>query len=140
MRYKSFDNVIAARLEIGDEIVASVREICEKEGVRLAAVHGIGAVRGATIGLFDLSKKKYTENKLDKFMELTSLEGNVTTLNGETYIHLHANFGDETGRAFGGHLKESVVGATAEIFIFRINGEITRFYDENVTTLNIMDI
>lgn len=139
MLYKLFDNVIAARLEIGDEVVACVKEICEKENVKAGVIHGIGAVKSTKIGMFDLAKGKYNENEINKFMELTSLDGNATTMNGETYIHLHANFGDETGSAFGGHLKEAVIGATAEIFIFKLSGEITRFHDD-VTTLNLMDI
>lgn len=139
MFYKTIGNVIAVRLEIGEEIVGCVKEICTKENLKSAVIHGIGAVKSAKIGLFDFDKGEYKENELNQFMELTSLDGSMTKMNGETYIHLHANFGDESGRAFGGHLKEAIIGATAEIFILTLGEEITRFHDD-VTTLNLLDI
>lgn len=140
MLYRTIDNVIAVRLEIGEEIVSSIKELCTKENVKSAVVHGIGALKSAKIGLFDLGKHKYIENEFNQFMELTSLDGSVTKKDGETYIHFHANLGTETGQALGGHLSEAIVGATAEIFIFKLSEEIGRFYDAEVTTLNLMDI
>ncbi len=139
MQYKTLGNVIAARLEIGEEIIACVKEICEKEKVKSAVIHAIGAVKSAKIAMFDFSTGAYKENEIDRFMELTSLDGNATKMDGETYIHLHANFGDEDGRALGGHLKEAVIGATCEIFIFTLSEEIKRIHDEN-TGLNIFSL
>lgn len=136
---KNIGNVIVLRPEIGEEIVSCVSEVCTAQNLKSAVIHGIGAVKSAKIGLFDFDKGEYKENEFNQFMELTSLEGNMTKMNGETYIHLHANFGDESGRAFGGHLKEAVIGATGEIFIFPLDEEITRFHD-NVTGLNLLEL
>lgn len=136
---KKIGNVIAVRLEIGEDVVSSASEICTKENVKSAVIHGIGAAKSAKIGLFDFDKGEYKENVFNEFMELTSLDGSMTKMNGETYIHLHANFGREDGSVIGGHLKEAIIGATAEIFIFTLEDEITRFHDD-VTTLNLMDL
>ena len=139
MVYKVIGNVIALRLEIGEEIVSCVKAVCDKEKVKSAVIHGIGAEKKEKIGLFDFDKGEYKENELNRFMELTSLDGSMTKMNAETYIHLHANFGSEDGSAFGGHLKEAVIGATAEIFIFTLGEEITRFHDD-VTGLNLLEL
>ena len=139
MEYRKIGGTIAARLEIGEKIVASVKEICEKENVRSAVVHAIGAVSSARTAMFDFEKGEYNENELNQFMELISLEGNVTRMNGEVYVHLHAAFGDENGNVLGGHLMEAVIGATCELFIIPLSEEIKRIHNDE-TGLNIFSL
>ena len=50
MEYKKIDSVYAVRLEPGEEIVASLAELCEKEKIMAATVQGIGAVNDVNIG------------------------------------------------------------------------------------------
>jgi len=138
MFYNFNGNVISVRLEIDEEIISSVEKICKKENIKSAVVHAIGAVKRAKIAMFDFATGNYKENALNEFMELISLEGNITKMNGEVYSHFHACFGDEEGRAFGGHLKEAVIGATCELFIIPLENEIPRFHDDE-TGLNLID-
>lgn len=139
MHYKVIGSVIAARLDIDEEIVQSIKLLCEKLQVKSAVVHGIGAVKSAKTGIFDFESGAYKENQFDKFAELISLDGNVTEMDGEKYIHLHASFGDENGNTFGGHLKSAIIGATCELFIMTLDETIHRFHDEK-TGLNLFDI
>lgn len=139
MKYTQNGTNIVARLDIDDEIVASLETICKENDIKSARVHAIGAVKSATVAMFDFAKGDYNENTLDRFMELLSLEGNVTEMNGETYIHLHAVFGDSDAKAFGGHLKKAVIGATCEMFIEPLENTVNRIKDEK-TGLNIFDI
>lgn len=44
----------------------------------------------------------------------------------EPYSHLHICIGDEQGRAYGGHLNEAVISATAEIVLTKLPGKIDR--------------
>lgn len=138
MEYIKNSGVIVARLDIDDEIVSCVEKICRECDIESARVHAIGAVKSATVAMFDFAKGDYNENKLDRFMELLSLEGNVTKMNGECYIHLHAAFGDSEGKAFGGHLKNAVIGATCEMFIEPLENAVKRVKDSE-TGLNIFD-
>mgnify|MGYP003305570877 CR=1 FL=1 len=78
-------------------------------------------------------------NEINSLMEIASLTGNVTTMNGEAYVHLHAVLCDKEGNAFGGHLKKGVIGATCEIFVSVVDGEVSRV-NEKETGLNILDI
>lgn len=139
MKYIKNENVIVARLDIDDEIIASLETICKENDIKSARVHAIGAVKNATVAMFDFTKGDYNETKLDRFMELLSLEGNVTRMNGEVYIHLHASFGDSEGKAYGGHLKNAVIGATCEMFIEPLENVVNRIKDSD-TGLNIFDI
>jgi len=41
-------------------------------------------------------------------------------MDDKEYIHLYISIGDETGKAFGGHLNEAFVSTTAEIIILAI--------------------
>jgi predicted DNA-binding protein with PD1-like motif len=52
---------------------------------------------------------------------------------------MHANFADSKGSVFGGHLNEAVISGICEMFIEKIDGEITRRIDE-ITGLNIFDL
>ena len=117
MEYKRFGDTIALRLDPGDEIVAQLLAVAQKENVTLASVTGIGAVGEAEVGVFDLAKKQYDRYTFTGAFEITSLTGNVNTMNGAPYVHVHTTIAGEDGRVFGGHLLRGVISLTAEIFL-----------------------
>ena len=139
MKTTKLNNTVVLRLDIGDEICQCVKDCCEEYNVKLASVSGIGVTQSAVIGLYDLKKQEFIANEINSLMEFASLTGNVTTMNGETYVHLHTVLCDEKGKAFGGHLKQGVIGATCEIFINTVDGEVGRVYQKE-TGLNILDL
>lgn len=139
MVYKIFGNTIVARIDRGEEVLSSLKIICKKENVQLASISAIGAADHVIVGLYNVAEKEYIKNTFDGEMEMTSLTGNVTTKDGEVYLHLHANFADGDGHVFGGHLNEAVISGTCELFIFTLNGTMGRKLDE-VTGLNILDL
>ena len=47
MQYRRFGDRIVARIDRGEEIVASLARLCAAEGVELASVTAIGAVKSA---------------------------------------------------------------------------------------------
>ena len=138
MLTQNMNGVIAVRLDKGEEIVTSLRKVCEQYGVTCAKIDGIGAVSGAKVGMFDTATKQYSETVLEQFLEVTALCGNVSQQNGSCYLHLHITLADGQGNAFGGHLKEAYIGATGEIFITLLDGKINRRTDET-TGLNLFD-
>jgi len=62
--------------------------------------------------------------------EITNLTGNITTKDGEVYLHLHITLGDEEYKAYGGHLNECWISGTCELVIDIVEGEIGRAFDE----------
>ena len=126
MEYKRFGSKLVMRLDPGDEICESIMQASRDEGITLAAVSGMGAVGSMTVGVYDLSKKEYFKNTFTGALEIVSLTGNVSTMNGETYLHLHMSAGDDKGQVFGGHLNSSVISGTGEIILDIIEGSVDR--------------
>ena len=139
MKYKRFGEDIAVRLEVGEEVVASLAEIAEREGVTFAEVSGIGAVDEFCVSVFDVKAKKYFDNDFREPLEIVSMSGTVTEQNGKPYLHLHASAGRADGSVVGGHLKRAVVSATCEIVLHTVYGRVPRFFDD-ATGLNLMDV
>lgn len=136
MEYAKADGVIVARLEVGEEIVACVREIAAREGVTFAEVSGIGAVKEFAVSVYDVAEKRYYDNAFSEPMELTSLLGTVTRMDGEPYVHLHATAGGGDGLVRGGHLKRAVIGATCEL-VLRTGGFTVGRRRDEATGLNV---
>ncbi|MDR2090493.1 MAG: DNA-binding protein [Clostridiales bacterium] len=132
MEYRRFNNNIIARIDKGEEIVACLTEIVEKEGIKLGSVGAVGAVGYMKAGLFDPKKKQYSVNIFERDMEIVSLTGNITRKNGEPYLHIHIAASDIGGRVVGGHLNEGRVSLTCEAVICIFDGEAGREFDEGV--------
>jgi len=139
MQYKICGNAILLRLDPGEEILASLKALCAQESIALGAVQGIGAVNYAVLGLFDPATKQYRANVFEENLEIVSLTGNITTMDGEVYLHLHMAVSDEQGRVFGGHLTEAVISVTAEIVIAQIDGAADRKFSEKIG-INLLDV
>ena len=137
MEYGRFNDMIAVRIDRGEEILEQLKQVCLKENVQLATVSAIGALGEFTVGVYNVEEKKYYKNAFKGAYEIVSLAGNVTTMNGEYYAHLHLSAADGTGACVGGHLNAAVVSATCELFLRTANGAIDRFYDD-VTGLNLL--
>jgi len=126
MEYKKFGNTYVVRMDKGEEIVSTLKEFCQQQNIILGSIKGIGAVDKATIGLFKTDEKKYYSVELNGSYEITSLLGNISTMNGEVYLHLHINLSDEHYKTYGGHLNSAIISATGEIIIEAIDGMVDR--------------
>ena len=60
MEFRKFADTYVVRLDKGEEIIASLQALCEKEKIALAGVEGIGAADHAVIGLYDVGQRQYT--------------------------------------------------------------------------------
>lgn len=129
---KSFKigNRYFVRIDKDEEVVSSIGEFCKKNGVKLGSIMGIGAANRVTIGLFNTTTKEYHNEELVGDYEITNLTGNITTKDGEIYLHLHITLCDEEYKAHGGHLNECWVSGTCELIIDAVDGEVDRFFDD----------
>ena len=132
MEYRRFGNEIALRLDKGDEITQSIREVAEKENISLARISGIGGTDNFTIGVFDTGKKDYNRSTFSGTHEITNLTGNINTMDGKLYTHLHIDCAGKGGNIIGGHLLHCEISLTAEIFITIIEGRVDRKRDEEL--------
>lgn len=139
MKYRRFDNTIVVRIDRGEEILEAVRELAERESIRLASISALGAVNEFTVGVFNTSEKKYYANEFSGAFEIVSLTGTINTMDGEFYCHLHMSAGNDKGEVFGGHLNRAVISATCEMIVTVIDGEVDRYHDDDVG-LNLFEL
>ncbi|MDR1463949.1 MAG: DNA-binding protein [Oscillospiraceae bacterium] len=132
MEYRGFGRDLVLRLDPGEEILSSLKDLAAREDLRLASVRGIGAVNHAVLGLFDPKTKQYQANAFDCDMEIVSLTGTVSRMAGEVYLHLHMAAGQRDGTVVGGHLNEATVSATAELVLTRVDGALDRAFSEEI--------
>ena len=121
---RSNENVFV-RLDPGEELHDSLQEVARIEGIGAAAVtSGIGRVENALIGHLD-AQGAYQQKMLIGPVELLSMQGNIASLNGEPFTHLHVVVSDDEHVVHGGHLFEARVTVTAEIHLHVLGGRIT---------------
>lgn len=128
------------RLEKGEQLVALLTSLVKKENIKGAWISGLGGALSVELGFYNLDKQEYEFKKFDQLLEITSLQGNVSWIDPsgagqvpEPKLHIHGSFSDENMQAFGGHVKELVVGGTCEVFLHRwFKDELTRSQNEEV--------
>ena len=132
MQYGKYGDTYLVRIDRGEEIVKTLKDLCEKEDIRLAQVDAIGAVSHAVIGVYDLEGQAYRREELEGFMEIASLSGNVTRMAGEPYLHLHGTFADRDHVIHGGQGSQLTVGATCAMYVRVLPGDIGRVRDQGL--------
>jgi predicted DNA-binding protein with PD1-like motif len=119
------------------DLLTSIREFADREGIGSGMFHLIGAVKKATLSFYDQQVKKYVNISLNRPLEVLSCVGNVGKLDGKTVIHAHVTLSDGEGKAYGGHLSEGTTIFSAELFLIELKGvSLEREYD-TVTGLNL---
>lgn len=137
MEYKKAGSRYVLKLDRGEEIIASITELCKKEKISAGSVTGIGATQFVEAGFYNFRDKKYQSFNFNQGMEILSLLGTISAKDDEPYLHLHICIANEEGEAFGGHLNRAVISVTAEIFIDAIDLAIGRQQD-SVTGINLI--
>ena len=132
MDYRRFGDTYVVRIDRGEEILASLTALCEKEDIRLAQVDALGAVDRAVVSVYDVPTKTFYRKEFNEAMELSNLCGTVTRKDGAPYLHLHATLCDTGLNAHGGHANELHVSATCEMVVRLIPGQVGRQLDEGI--------
>ncbi len=136
MEYRKFNNQYVVRIQKNEEIMEQIKMLCQKENIKLGSITGLGAAKEVEIGLFNTETKEYKTTTVTGIFEITSLVGNISTKDGETYLHCHINISDASLNTKGGHLVRAIVSATGEIVITKIEGNVGRKFDDE-TGLNL---
>ncbi len=115
-----------------EEIIEKIKEFCVKNKIKAGFLTGVGAVKSISLGFFNPIEKKYYEKAFDEFMELSSLIGNISTLNDEIYLHIHATASNKNYEVVGGHLARAIVSATCEIAISKADFDVVRKFSDEI--------
>lgn len=100
MEYRVYGNDVVLRIQKGEEILTCLKEVCEKEHITLGSVTGLGAVGEVTLGVFNRENFAYEKQTYTGDMEIASCVGNISTMEGKNYLHIHMVVGNVTD----GHL------------------------------------
>ena len=130
MEYRRFSDTILLRLDIGEDVSEQILAVAQKEQIQLASVTGIGGTNDFTVGVFSIEKNRYVEQHFTGDHEITSIAGNVTTMCGKSYVHLHMTCADGSGRVVGGHLLRARISISGEIMLHICNGTVDRKRDD----------
>ena len=66
MEYRKFNNSYVVRINKGEEIVEKLKELCEKEDIKVAEITGLGASNLVEIGLFNVNTKEYKTTRSER--------------------------------------------------------------------------
>ena len=132
MQYRLEEDKILVSLERGDEILHSIYTVADEVDIKFGWINGIGAAKNITLGSYPMEIKNYIKKEFKGEFELTSLMGNISTKDGNPFVHIHANISDEECNGYGGHLFSGTITATGELIIFLSNSVINREKSSNI--------
>lgn len=126
MDFQKLGQSYVLRLEVGEEIITQLTKFCKQQRIGAGKVTGIGVTRSAKISYFDVKSGDYKHRELTGNMEITSIMGNISMMDGEPLAHLHVNLADEHYQLLGGHLSAAEIGVTGELVLEPLEGTLER--------------
>lgn len=139
MIIRRYEEVLAVRLDEGDEVVSSLGRALGQHRMTAGIIPTfIGALRGCRLIL-----QKGHEVRVESHVEVVG-NGNVSLYKGKPFVHLHVSAGNERG-VWVGHLTEGTVDIFCETMVLPVNGKLIRKYgralaNSGVTVPYILDL
>ena len=121
------------------DIIAFLTDFAKKHEITTATFTAIGALKSATLACYDQQKHEYLKHTIDTPREIASCVGNISTKEGEPFVHAHAVLSDTNGNTKAGHLLEGKVFA-AEIHLVELLGEKIERRHDAVTGLSLWSV
>ena len=136
MEYKKMKDTIYLRVDKGENVTETIKEVCKKEGICGGYFQGIGACSTAVLSTYIPEQNDFIDHEISGMLEMVSLMGNVTMdCDSQPFLHSHAVFSylNQAGKTTvtAGHLKEANISYTGEIIITPAGGTIGRQFDVN---------
>ena len=57
MQYRKYGDTYVVRIDVDEEIMQSLKALCDREDIRLAQVDALGAANHAVIGVYNLEQQ-----------------------------------------------------------------------------------
>ena len=130
MEFQRFGDRYQIRLHPGDRLMPSLTALIKHEGIRYAALSGLGAVRQVVLGYYHPPRNDYERHEINDQMEALSLIGNASTRDGEPALHIHAAFARRDLSVIGGHVFDAEANPTLEIWLRTEDATVERVYNE----------
>ena len=116
-------------LRQGDDIIARIEQLAERENIPSASITGIGFTRDITFGFYDFARKEFAPRTFHD-MEIAGMTGSVAWKDGKPSVHLHASAAGRDFNSVGGHVLKAEVGTgSAEITLITHDKKLERKVD-----------
>jgi len=122
----------------GEELIERLNQYASESDLNSAWLSGLGGADQVTLGFYDLEAKDYVWQEYSQPLEIVSLTGNMTIVDGRPYWHIHGVFSGQDFQSISGHVNSLRVGLTAEVLITPLPMNLTRSFDET-TGLKLID-
>jgi len=142
--------ILVARIKPGSDLLKSICSLVEENEIKSGVImSGVGLLSKARLRNCKILPKEYPITDANRFfltferpMEILSLSGNVSEVEGKPWIHAHITLSyieNDEIRVVGGHLLEGcIVFGFAEVFIMKLEGiDMEKRFDEETKTLQL---
>lgn len=97
-------------LKPGEEVIKELSEFTFSHEIETASFNAIGGFQGFTLGFYNLETKGFDEIPFhEDQVEVLSLSGEITRVDGKPNVHGHTVLGRRDGTTRGGHLLRGVI-------------------------------
>ena len=127
--YKKVDNKYIVSINNHAEVANALTEFCKDKGIQSGSISGIGAINELTLHFFNPSTKTYTDKTFREQMEISDLTGNISSMDGKVYLHLHITVGRSDYSALTGHLLAATLNGAGEFVVEDYGETVTRLYN-----------
>jgi predicted DNA-binding protein with PD1-like motif len=125
-------DIILVRFSDGEDLLEGLKQVLVAEGVHAGIVlGGVGMLSSPGIAFYK-GGGKYDPIPLRDEVEICGLSGNIATVDGDIFIHVHATLGTSTGQAFAGHFTGGKVHMTAEVAVRVLRTKMIRELDSKL--------
>ncbi|MDY6770601.1 MAG: PPC domain-containing DNA-binding protein [Candidatus Nanohaloarchaea archaeon] len=126
---------LVVRLDPGDGVIASLKQLRNDYDIDGAFFTGIGAVDRVKLGHYNVETEEYAEEELTGQFEVSNFTGNI----GPDKIHAHITVGDEDYQAYAGHCAAAHVSGTFELIVATTETALSHRPDRT-TGLDVFDL
>ena len=123
------------KLPKGKDLLEALADFCHDNQVKCGIVSVIGTVANATIGYYDMAKKRYEKTVINQPLELLNLTGNISIQDNRPMVHAHVTLADEEYTVIGGHLMLGTKIHVGEAYVQELVGEPKVRRTDKVTKL-----
>ena len=126
--FKQFGNKYVLSIKNRSEIVKTLQTFCIDQKIKSGTIIGLGAIDEVTLRFFNPDTKKYVDKTFNEQLEITNLTGNISTMDGKEYLHIHITLGRADYTALAGHLLSATLKGAGEFVIEAFDGEVERTF------------
>lgn len=120
------------RMNKDQEIMTALTQWAIDNGHSAGSFQAIGALKEAELGYYHLHSQTYDRKVFKDEMELISLHGNLSLVDGKPFVHIHVSLGDAEFKVWGGHLFNGKVAVTCEIFFRPFKANVYREFNPDI--------